>query len=126
MEKPDPYRPSFPHVVTINRFQVLLSSITCLPSYSTGEGICLTLPSTQCTCLIQSANDPQDPYPTPCSLGIKVDQRPLFNVGFPLSWPTILTVSPTLINFISLSFCLMSGNPFPTCTQTMTILETII
>ena len=30
MEKPDPHRPSLPHVVTINRFQVLLSSITCL------------------------------------------------------------------------------------------------
>ena len=33
MEKPDPYHPSFPHVVTINKFQVLLSIITCLPSY---------------------------------------------------------------------------------------------
>ena len=28
---------------------------------------------TQYMCLIQSANDPQDPYPTPCTLGIKVD-----------------------------------------------------
>ena len=27
--------------------------------------------STQYTCLIQSANDPQDPYPTPCTLGIQ-------------------------------------------------------
>ena len=33
MEKPDPYHLSLPHVVTINRFQVLLSSITCLLSY---------------------------------------------------------------------------------------------
>ena len=31
-------------------------------------------------------------------------------VGSPLSWPAVLTVSPTLINFILLSFCLMSGN----------------
>ena len=31
MEKPDPYRPSLPHVVTINGFQVLLSSTTSLP-----------------------------------------------------------------------------------------------
>ena len=36
----DPYRPSLPHAVTVNGFQVLLSSITCLPSYPT----CLTLP----------------------------------------------------------------------------------
>ena len=31
------YRPSLPHVVTINGFQVLLSSITCLPSYPIGR-----------------------------------------------------------------------------------------
>ena len=62
MEKPDPYHPSLLHFVTIKGFQVLLSSITCLPSYPTqGEGICLTLPPTQYACLIQSANDPQDP-----------------------------------------------------------------
>ena len=40
--------------------------------------------------------------------------------GSLLSQLTVLTVSPTLINFISLSFCLMSGNSFPTHTQTMT------
>ena len=62
MEKPDPYHPSLPHFVTIKGFQVLLSSITCLPSYPTqGEGICLTLPPTQYTFLIQSAKDLQDP-----------------------------------------------------------------
>ena len=33
MEKPDPYHPSLPHVVTISGFQVLLISITYLPSY---------------------------------------------------------------------------------------------
>ena len=32
-KKLDPYCPSLPHVVTINEFQVLLSSVTCLPSY---------------------------------------------------------------------------------------------
>ena len=37
MEKPEPYCPCLPHVVTINGFQVLLSSITCLPSYSIGR-----------------------------------------------------------------------------------------
>ena len=39
-------------------------------------------------------------------------------VGSPLSWPAVLTVSPTLINCISLSFCLTSGNSFPTHAQT--------
>ena len=37
--------PHFPNVGTINEFQVLLTSITCLLSYTIqGEGICLTLP----------------------------------------------------------------------------------
>ena len=36
-EKPDPYHPSLPYVVTINGFSVLLSSITCLPSYPIGR-----------------------------------------------------------------------------------------
>ena len=35
--KTRPYHPSLPHVVTINGFQVLLSSITCLPSYPIGR-----------------------------------------------------------------------------------------
>ena len=74
-------------------------------------------------CLIQSANGPQDPYPTLCTLGINVDWRPLFNVGSPVSWPTVLTACPTQINFISLSFCLMSRNSFSTCTQTMTFIS---
>ena len=33
LRKPDPYHPSLPHVVTINGFQVLLNSVTCLSSY---------------------------------------------------------------------------------------------
>ena len=70
MEKPDPYHPSLLHVVTINGIQVFLSSTTCLPSYPMGEGIWLTLPHTQCTCLTQSANDPQDPYSIPCTLAM--------------------------------------------------------
>ena len=67
------YRPSLPHVVTINRFQVLLSSITCLPSYPIGRRHLPSSSPTQYMCLIQSANDPEDPYPTPCALGIKVN-----------------------------------------------------
>ena len=60
MEKPDPYHPSLPHVVTVSGFQILLTTITCLPSYPIGRRyICLTLLSTRYMCFIQSANDPQ-------------------------------------------------------------------
>ena len=75
MEKPDPYHPSLPHVVTINGFQVLRNSITCLPSYPIGRRYLPYSPRlpTLYMCLIQSANDMQDLYPTPCILGIIVD-----------------------------------------------------
>ena len=53
--------------------QELRSSIICLPSYHIGRRYLPYSFPTQYTCLIQSANDPQDPYPTPCTLGIKVD-----------------------------------------------------
>ena len=36
-KKPDPYCPSLPHVITVKGFQVLLSSIACLPSYPKGR-----------------------------------------------------------------------------------------
>ena len=65
MEKPDPYCPSLPHVVTINRFQVLLSSITCLPSYPIGRRYLPYSSPTQYMCLIQSANDPVVKRPLP-------------------------------------------------------------
>ena len=42
-----------------------------------------------------------------------MDQGRLLNIGSPLSQPAVLTASPTLINFILLSYCLMSGNSFP-------------
>ena len=67
--KTDPYRLSLSHVVTINGFQVLLSNITCFPSYLTWRSYLPYSYPTQNTHLIQSANDP---YPTPCTLGIKV------------------------------------------------------
>ena len=114
---------SFPlplRVLAINEFQVLLSSITCLPSYPIGRRYLPFSSPTQYMCLIQSANDPQDPYPAPCTLGIKMDQGSPFNIGSLLSWPAVLIASPTVINFILLSCCLMSGNSFPTCAQTMT------
>ena len=37
LRKPDPYHLSLPHVVTINGFQVLLTNVTCLPSYPIGR-----------------------------------------------------------------------------------------
>ena len=58
-EKTDPYHPSLPHVVTINGFQVLLSSITCLPSYR--EKVFALLFPTQYICLIQSSKCPEKP-----------------------------------------------------------------
>ena len=62
MEKPDSYCLSGPHVVTVNGFQVLLSSRTCLPSYPTGRRYLPYSSPTQYTCLIQSENDPHDPW----------------------------------------------------------------
>ena len=62
-----------PHVITINRFQVLLSSVTCLLSYPTGRRYLPYSSPTQYTFLMQSAKDPQDPYPTPCTVSKKVD-----------------------------------------------------
>ena len=44
--------------------------------------------------------------------GYKSGLRTPVHFGSPLSWPAVPTVSPTLVNFISLSFCLMSGNSF--------------
>lgn len=45
----------------------------------------------------------------------------LFSDSSPLNWHAVLTVSPVLINLIYLSFCLMSGDCFPTHAQTMTV-----
>ena len=58
-EETDPYHPSLPHVVTINRLQVLLSSITCLPSYR--EKVFALLFPAQYICLIQSSKCPEKP-----------------------------------------------------------------
>ena len=80
------------------------------------------------TYLVQSANDSQNPYPVPCPLTIKTDQRPTFRVSSPWlsgSWPMVLAVppsSPILINSILLSFCLVFGNSFPTCAWTTTFM----
>ena len=57
-----------------------------------------------------------------CSLhlGYKTKSNTPVQYWFSLSWPTVLTLSPILINFISLSFCIMSGNSFPTYTWNTT------
>ena len=118
-EKPDPYCPSLLYVVTINGFQVLLSSISCLPLNPWGEGICLTLPPPSIHAHAIS-KWPARPLSHSLYPGYKSGLRTLFNLSSPLSWPTVLTASSTLINFISFSFCLMSGNSIPTRAQTMT------
>ena len=51
---------------------------------------------------------------------ILADQVFTFEVGSLLSRPPVLAASPTLINSILLSFCLISGNSFPACAQTTT------
>lgn len=76
---------------------------------------------TQDTYLIQSANDWLDPYPSPRTLCMKWTKDFLFSDSSPLNWHAVLTVSPVLINLIYLSFCLMSGDCFPTHAQTMTV-----
>ena len=62
-----------PHIGIINEFQVLLSRIICIPSYPIGRRYLPYSSSTQYKRLIKSANDLQDPYPIPCTLGIKMD-----------------------------------------------------
>jgi len=65
--KTNPYRPSLPHVVTI------MEQCNLSPLLPQREKVFALLSPTQCTRLIQSANDPQDPHPTACTLGMKVD-----------------------------------------------------
>ena len=65
-EKPDPYHLSLPHAVTINGFQVLLSSITCRPATPQGRGICLTRPPPS----IQASSHPLMPRKTPIPLPV--------------------------------------------------------
>ena len=72
-----------PNSITVNEFQVLLTSITCLPSYPIGRRYLPYSSPTQYMCLIQSANDPQDPYPALYTQGIKMNQGPVLSVGSP-------------------------------------------
>ena len=116
--KTRPYHPSLPHVVTINGFQVLLSSITCLPSYFKKIFICLTLALHRPPRICASSN--QQMISRPLYHAYKSRLSICVQCWFSLSWPAVLTVSPTLINLISLSFCLLLGNSFPTCVQTTT------
>ena len=62
-----------PHVLTIDGFQVLLSSINGVPSYHIRRKCFSYSSPTQYRCLIHSANDLKDPYPTPWTLAMKVD-----------------------------------------------------
>ena len=70
MKKQDSQHCSLPHVVTVDGFQVLLSSINGLPSFPIRRKYFSYSSPTQYRCRINSANDPQDPYPTPCTLAM--------------------------------------------------------
>ena len=70
MKKQDSQHCSLPHVVTVDGFQVLLSSINGLPSFPVRRKYFSYSSPTQYRCRINSANDPQDPYPTPCTLAM--------------------------------------------------------
>ena len=52
---------------------------------------------------------------------MKWTKNPLLGDSSLLNGHAVLTVPPILINFISLSFCLMSGDSFPIHAQTMTV-----
>ena len=77
MKKQDPQQLSLPHVVTVGGFQVLLSSINGLPSYPISRKCFSYSSPTQYMCLIHSANDPQDPYHTPCTLAMSGLRTPV-------------------------------------------------
>ena len=101
--------------ITINRFQVLLSRITCLPSYPIGLTLEWGIGP------IQSANDSQRPLSHSLYLRYKNGLRTPVQYQFSLELgPAVLTASPILINFGLLSFCPVSGNSFPTCACTKT------
>ena len=119
-EKQNPYHPSL-HVVTINGFQFLLSSINCLPSYPIGRRY---LPYSS-------------PYPVYMPHPIsKWPTRPLSHSLYPgyksgLRTPVQRWFSLELARcsnsvshsnkFASLSLCLMSRKSFPAHAQTKTI-----
>ena len=87
MEKPDPCRPSLPLLVTINGFQVLLSSITCLPSYPIGRRY---LPYSSLHPIYMP--HPISKWPTrplfhPCTLGKKRTKDPCSMLVLPWAGP---------------------------------------
>ena len=74
---------------------------------------------TQYACLIQSANDPQDPYPTPCTLGksgLRASVQHWFSLELAHCFDSVFHAN----KLISLLFCFISGNSFLTHTWTTT------
>ena len=94
---------------------------TCLPSYPIGRRYFLYSFLYPVYVPHPISKWPARPHPTPCTLGIKVEEGPLFTVGSPLSCPAVIKASPTLIKLVSVSFCLTSGSSFPTCSRTTTV-----
>ena len=120
-KKPGPCHSSLPHVVTTEEFLGPPEhyNIFSPTPYREKAFICLSLTRNQYTNLIQSANDLQRPLSSSLHPGYKNGPRTHVQCGLFLSGsqPDMLPVSvpsPTLINFILLSFCLLSGNSFPT------------
>ena len=113
--KPRPYHLSLPHAVTINGTASPFS-----PPTPQGEDVCPTLPPPS----IHASSNQQMTHKTPShSLypGCKSGLRTPIQHWFSLELARCLTASPTLINLISLSFCLMSRNSFPTRAQTFLV-----
>ena len=118
MEKPDPCCPSLPHPVTINGFQVLLSSITCLPSYPIGRRY---LPYSSPPPSISASSNQQMTHKTPTPLlypGYKSGLRTSVQHWLSLE---LARCSNSVSHSNILHFPLMSGNSLPTHTQTITL-----
>ena len=113
MEKPDPYRPSLPHVVTINGFQVLLSSTNHLPSYPTGRRYLPYSPPPSTPTSLNQQTTCRAPsrllYP-----GYKNGLRTHVQCWFSLELAHCSNRVSHSNTLYFPSFCLMSENSFPT------------
>ena len=124
MEKPDFYRPSLPHVVTINGLQVLLISITCLHSYPIERGYLPYSPPTQPPSIHASSHQQMTRKTPSHSLhpGYKSELRTAVQDRFSLE---LAHCSDSISHSNKLYFplfCLLSGNSFPTRAWTTTFL----
>ena len=112
-EKPDPYRPSLPSAITI------MKEYNPSPRPPHREKVSALLFPDPVYMPPPISKWPARPLSHSLYPGYKSGLRTLFNVVLP--WAGLLfSEHLPLINLISVSFCLMSGNSFPTCTWTTT------